>query len=158
MSFRVRRGPLVFIRFRVMCMVRVVSRCVPLCIGMALIASTAAASPLSAAVDRTFQISNTSPALSPKHAILREGRRVSDQAAALEAVQYALSRVADGSLYIWHRPNGLMSGSVKPTATFKAANGMLCRHLVVEISSEEKFRTMEGIACRGARGIWRLDG
>lgn len=141
-----------------MCLVRVVSRCVPHLAGLALIASTAVASPLSAAVDRTSPISNEHIAVPPQHAILREGRRVSDEAAVLEAVQFALSRVADGSLYVWHRPSGLMSGSVKPTATFKDANGMLCRHLVVEISTEAKFRTMEGIACRGARGIWRLDG
>lgn len=135
-----------------------VARCVLASAGLALIASTAAASPLFAAVEQSSLRSAGRDAFSPQHAILKPGRFTSDHAAALESVQIALSRVADGSMYVWHRPSGLMSGSVKPTATFRAHNGELCRHLVMEISSEENFRTLEGIACRAANGVWRLDG
>lgn len=124
---------------------------------MALVASTAAASPLSAAVEQTSD-ERIRHAQQFKHAILKTGRNFTDQAAALESVQIALSRVADGSMYIWHRPSGTLSGSVKPTASFRRPNGELCRHLVMELSSELDFRTVEGIACREANGVWRLEG
>lgn len=83
---------------------------------------------------------------------------MTERAAVLEKVQIALSQVADGSTYIWHRPNGIMSGSVKPTASFRRPDGQLCRHLVLEISSEDDFRTLEGIACRERGGRWSLEG
>lgn len=135
-----------------------VSRCVSAFAGLALLASTAAASPLSAAVGQPSVRAQTSLELQRKFAILKEGRLLSDRAAAMESVQIALSRVADGSTYIWHRPSGLYSGSVKPTKSFRTPNGELCRHIVVEMSSEEDFRVVEGIACRGANKVWRLDG
>jgi surface antigen len=136
---------------------RRVSRCVPAFAGLALVASTAAASPLSAAVEQATDVAEKSAPQS-KHAILKSGRIMTDRAAALESVQIALARVADGSTYIWHRPNGILSGSIKPTITFRRANGELCRHVIVEMSSEEDFRVVEGIACRETNGQWRLEG
>ena len=141
-----------------MCLTKIVSRCVPAIAGLALVASTAAASPLSAAVEQTSAGHGGPHIREFKHAILKPGRNFTDRAAALESVQIALSRVADGSIYIWHRPGGTFSGSVKPTASFRRPNGELCRHLVMEISSEIDFRTVEGVACREANGVWRLEG
>ncbi len=132
-------------------------RAVPVLAGLALSASTAAASPLSAAVDEPAV--KAAPALpGPNPAIVRPARRVDARSAALEGAQIALSRVPDGSTYIWHRHDGTFSASFKPTVTFRGAGGELCRHLVMELSSERDFRVAEGVACREADGTWRLEG
>jgi len=135
-----------------------VLRCVSAIAGMALVASTAVASPLSAAVEQNFGLAHAHRVPDTKHAILKTGRIFTDRAAALESVQIALSRVADGSTYIWHRPNGILSGSVKPTVSFRRPSGQLCRHLVIEMSSEDDFRVVEGVACREPNGRWSLEG
>lgn len=134
------------------------SRCVSAVAGLALVASTAVASPLSTAVEQPLAAARQHAAPGYKHAFQKPGRLMTDRAAALESVQIALARVADGSMYVWHRPSGTFSGSVKPTSTFRRTNGELCRHLVMELSSEENFRTVEGVACREANGVWRLEG
>jgi surface antigen len=82
----------------------------------------------------------------------------SDEIAALEVVQIALSEVGDGSSYIWHRRNGRLSGIVQPTASFRDHNGQICRHVIVSLSSGSYSRQAEGIACRLANGIWQLEG
>jgi surface antigen len=81
-----------------------------------------------------------------------------DEAAALEAVQVALSEVGDGSTYVWHRYGGRLSGLVQPTQSFKDVHGRICRHLVVTLSDTSRQRRAEGIACRLADGIWQLEG
>ncbi len=81
-----------------------------------------------------------------------------DAIAALEAVQLALSEVSDGATYIWHRRHGRLSGAVKPTSSFKDTNGQICRHIVMAMTSGEYSRKAEGIACRGAKGVWTLEG
>jgi surface antigen len=46
---------------------------------------------------------------------------------ALEAIRVALTDVAGGVSYVWHRRYGELSGLVQPTQSFKAADGRLCR-------------------------------
>ncbi len=81
-----------------------------------------------------------------------------DEIAALESVQYALSQVADGSSYVWHRSHGMLSGVVQPTSSFKDAEGQVCRHIVVILNSLDTTSKTETIACRMPDGIWQLDG
>lgn len=90
----------------------------------------------------------------PQRAILG----LQDEIAALESVQLALSQVADGSTYVWHRGNGLLSGIVRPTSSFKDVDGQVCRHIVVALTSLNTTRQIESIACRTSDGIWQLDG
>lgn len=94
----------------------------------------------------------------PKFAGLRAPLDVSDEIATLETVQLALSEVGDGSSYVWHRYHGRLSGVVTPTASFKDANGSVCRHLVIVLSSGDQSRRSEGVACRLPTGIWQLQG
>lgn len=82
----------------------------------------------------------------------------SDELAALEAVQIALSEVGDGSSYVWYRRNGRLSGLIQPTFSFKDHSGNVCRHLIVSLSSGAYTRKVEGIACRLLSGVWQLDG
>lgn len=76
----------------------------------------------------------------------------------LESVQLALSRVADGSSYVWHRSHGRLSGVVRPTSSFKDARGQVCRHLTVVLNSLDTTKRTEAIACRLENGIWQIDG
>ncbi len=83
---------------------------------------------------------------------------VQDEIAALESVQLALSQVADGSTYVWHRSHGMLSGIVQPTSSFKDAEGQVCRHIVVVLNSLDITSRTEAIACRMPDGIWQFDG
>jgi surface antigen len=79
-----------------------------------------------------------------------------DEYAALESVQFALTEVADGSSYVWHRPHGRLSGLVKPVSSFKDAHGGVCRHAVVVLSGNDTTKRTEIVACRLPTGIWQL--
>ena len=81
-----------------------------------------------------------------------------DELAVLQAVHTALTEVADGATYVWHRNHGHLSGLVRPTSSFKYADGTVCRHIVLMLSSRRYNRKAEGIACRGDNGVWSLDG
>jgi surface antigen len=80
----------------------------------------------------------------------------SDEYAALESVQFALTEVADGASYIWHREHGNLSGLVKPVSSFKDTRGNVCRHAVIVLSAHSTKRT-EIVACRLPTGIWQLE-
>ncbi|MGE5266147.1 MAG: hypothetical protein ACM3L9_02165 [Deltaproteobacteria bacterium] len=100
----------------------------------------------------------------PKFAELKSGPDgepaldASDRMAALSSIHQALSATADGASYVWHRSNGRVSGLVRPTSSFKNVEGSICRHLVVMLTTGQKTRKTEGIACRGAGGVWSLEG
>ncbi len=96
--------------------------------------------------------------LKPKFADLKLPLDEADEIAALESVQFALTEVADGSSYIWHRSNGRLSGVVKPLTSFKDTHGSICRHVLVVLNSTDLTKKTETVACRLASGIWELDG
>lgn len=81
-----------------------------------------------------------------------------DEDAALESVQLALTEVADGSSYIWHRSHGRLSGIVKPISSFKDTHGAVCRHAAVVLSGLKDSKQTEIVACRLATGVWQLEG
>ena len=94
----------------------------------------------------------------PKFADLKLPLDESDEIAALESVQFALTEVADGSSYVWHRSNGRLSGVVKPLTSFKDPKGGICRHVLVVLNSPDLTKKTETVACRLATGVWELDG
>ena len=94
----------------------------------------------------------------PKFAGLGAELDESDEIAALENLQVALSKVGDGSSYVWHRANGRLSGLVQPTASFRNEKGRICRHIMVLLTTGERTKKREGIACRLENGLWRLEG
>lgn len=81
-----------------------------------------------------------------------------DEIAALSSIQHALSATADGATYVWHRNNGRLSGLVQPTSSFKSSAGGVCRHVIVMLTTGEKTRKTEGVACRQENGVWSLEG
>lgn len=79
-----------------------------------------------------------------------------DEIAALERIQYALDEVGDGSVYVWKRWHGKLSGVIHPTVSFKDKDGKVCRHLVVLMTTGERTKRIESIACRLPTGRWQL--
>lgn len=78
--------------------------------------------------------------------------------AALESIQMGLTRMDDGSPFVWRHASGNLSGIVRPTASFRNAEGRLCRHVVVLLTTGYKTSTAEGIACRLPNRRWVLEG
>lgn len=81
-----------------------------------------------------------------------------DEIAALESIQMGLSEMDDGEPFVWRRVNGRLSGIVRPTTSFRNAEGRLCRHVVVLLTTGYKTGTAEGIACRLPDRRWLLEG
>ncbi len=81
-----------------------------------------------------------------------------DQIAALESVQFALSEVADGSSYVWHRSHGRLSGVIKPIRSHKTIAGSVCRTILVVLNTTDLTKKTEAIACRMSNGVWQIEG
>ncbi len=81
-----------------------------------------------------------------------------DAAAALEAVDVALTQASDGATYVWRRHHGRLAGTVRPTSTFRDADGRMCRHIEIQLRLGTYQRRTEGVACRGQDGVWLLEG
>lgn len=109
-----------------------------------------------------YQARFNDPALAPIgprelpqiHARIEPG----DDIAALEAVDIALTQASDGATYVWRRGGGRIVGAVRPTNTFRDADRRICRHIEMQIRLGSYNRRTEGIACRGADGVWELEG
>ncbi|MFT3731463.1 MAG: hypothetical protein QM780_08585 [Hyphomicrobium sp.] len=96
----------------------------------------------------------------PKLPDVKDARGIldeSDEYAALESIQFALTEVADGSSYVWRRDHGRLSGVVKPVSSFKDTHGSVCRHAVVVLSGLATTKSTEIVACRLATGIWQVE-
>lgn len=89
---------------------------------------------------------------------LKSSLDASDEIAALAAVQFTLTEVADGSTFQWHRAHGRLSGLFEPTSSFRDGAGQVCRHLRITLISGLVTRKVEGVACRDGKGLWMLDG
>lgn len=94
----------------------------------------------------------------PRFADLPTALDEKDEIAALESVQLALSRMGDGSAFVWRLRNGRLAGVVRPTSSFRSQAGAVCRHLELLLTTGVKTRKTEGIACRLTNGRWQLEG
>lgn len=130
-------------------------RCVPSPFGLALLATAAVATPLSTAAERPLNVKAKTPALP---AIVRNGQPGNEKTAALLGLHAALSRAPDGATHIWYATSGHVSGTVRPTATFRRHDGRLCRHIETTVTTGDATRRSEGIACRMLDGGWLLEG
>ncbi len=82
--------------------------------------------------------------------------RAKDAAATLEAIDTALRSVRDGGSFVFHRNRGALTGIIKPTRTFRAHDGRLCRDIEVELNAQHRARRVVGTACLDAQDTWRL--
>ncbi len=81
-----------------------------------------------------------------------------DATAALDGIRIALSEVADGGSYVWHRRDGVLSGMAQPKSSFKDQTGLPCRNLTVMLNTYGRSSRIDGVACRNADGRWHLTG
>lgn len=95
---------------------------------------------------------------SASRAALRQHLNAVDRLAALEAVQLALSETGDGGDHVWHVAGRQLRGVIRPTASFRGADGRLCRHFIYALILDQQETRVEGIACRDPDGIWSLTG
>lgn len=131
-------------------------------IGPAPVANKAAASqpPLRQPLSRRPQ--EPAPQLRQSFTVHRPSARSqldeNDALAALESLHFALSEVADGSSYVWHRSHGGLSGVVQIAASFRGSDDRICRRAIVVFTSGGDSERTETIACREASGVWKIEG
>ncbi len=82
----------------------------------------------------------------------------SDRAAALQALDLALSELGDGVTLVWQRPERGLVGRIKPVSAFRDDKGRVCRHVVYSLALGTYQRQIEGVACRESNGSWSLSG
>ena len=82
----------------------------------------------------------------------------SDRAAAVQALQLALSELGDGVTLVWQRPERGLVGRIKPVSAFRDDQGRVCRHVVYSLALGTYQRQIEGVACRRHDGSWTLSG
>lgn len=80
-----------------------------------------------------------------------------DRVAALQAIQFTLDEVGDGSTYLWHRKSGDLHGFVKPVESYLDDQGRVCRRLKLALTVGEFSREVEGTACRAEDRRWLLE-
>ncbi|MFT5508600.1 MAG: hypothetical protein ACI89J_001676 [Hyphomicrobiaceae bacterium] len=103
---------------------------------------------------------NSSPVILRRQPLIRPSSKLGlgDEIATLHAIHTALSSVGDGGAFVWQRGNGLLTGLIRPTTSFKSNNGEICRHIIIRLNSKLYTREAEGIACRDTTGAWSLSG
>ena len=82
----------------------------------------------------------------------------SDRAAAMQALELALSELGDGVTLVWRRPERDLVGRIKPVSAFRDDQGRVCRHVVYSLALGTYQRQIEGVACRESDGSWSLSG
>lgn len=110
-----------------------------------------------------FLLPPASPSLAqvtetPSLAELKAGLKPDDRRTALEALQVALTEMADGATFAWQRPARRLEGKVTPIAAFRDNRGRLCRRVIYWLSLGGYDRQIEGIGCREPDGSWSLSG
>jgi surface antigen len=82
----------------------------------------------------------------------------SDRAAAVQALELALSELGDGVTLVWERPERALTGRIKPVSVFRDDKGRVCRHVHYSLVLGTYQREIEGVACREPDGSWSLSG
>ena len=82
----------------------------------------------------------------------------SDRAAAMQALELALSELGDGVTLVWRRPERDLVGRIKPVSAFRDDQGRVCRHVLYSLALGTYQRQIEGVACRESDGSWSLSG
>ena len=82
----------------------------------------------------------------------------SHRAAAMQALELALSELGDGVTLVWRLPERELVGRIKPVSAFRDDQGRVCRHVVYSLALGTYQRQIEGVACRESDGSWSLSG
>ena len=132
----------------------------PIIIGAgALVLSVFAPAPLPLmAGESGAEVAATSRGQQPGLSELKARLDRSDRAAAMQALELALSELGDGVTLVWQRPERGLVGRIKPVSAFRDGQGRVCRHVVYSLALGTYQRQIEGDACREQDGSWSLAG
>ena len=135
-------------------------RCVFAVIAIGTNLGAAAAANIDEIVDPPFPVREPSKSLQSPTETPRATSSLDDvdAAAALDGIRIALTEVADGGTYVWHRRDGVLSGMAQPTTSFKDTAGLPCRNLTVMLNTYGRSSRIDGVACRNNVGRWQLTG
>lgn len=78
-----------------------------------------------------------------------------DQQYHYETTQQALETQKTGQSITWNNPDTGHSGSVMPTRTYTAADGVACREFTQTIYVDGRYEEVKGNACRQPDGTWK---
>jgi surface antigen len=70
-------------------------------------------------------------------------------------LQYTLEHALSRSTREWSNPGSGHSGSVTPTRTYKASNGLYCRSFVETLTVGRRTERYRDDACRDVDGKWK---
>ena len=79
-----------------------------------------------------------------------------DRAYMRSSTQEGLEYGKIGSKTRWSNPDSGNSGVIKPTRTYKEANGQDCREFEQTVFVNQKQETATGRACRDSDGTWKI--
>lgn len=132
----------------------------PIIIGAgALVLSVFAPAPLPlTAGESGAEVAATSRGQQPGLSELKARLDRSDRAAAMQALELALSELGDGVTLVWQRPERGLVGRIKPVSAFRDGQGRVCRHVLYSLTLGTYQRQIEGVACREQDGSWSLAG
>ena len=79
-----------------------------------------------------------------------------DRAAYDRTTQKGLAAAGDGEVVGWKNPETGNSGIFRPTNSFYAADGRLCRQYRATVAFKDGVRSGAGMACRNSDGQWQV--
>lgn len=79
-----------------------------------------------------------------------------DRAAYDRTAQKGLAEAKDGEVLDWKNPETGNSGIFRPTNSFYAADGRLCRQYRATVALEDDVRSGAGMACQKPDGQWQV--
>ena len=79
-----------------------------------------------------------------------------DRLYATQTANNALERNPSGQRSTWSNPDSGHSGSVTPTRTVYASDGLPCRDYETTVTIDGRTETAVGRACRQSDGTWRI--
>jgi len=80
----------------------------------------------------------------------------SDLALYGQTAERGLAEASDGTTLTWNNPQTGNSGAFRPTQTFYASSGMLCRNYRATVAYDGGIQSADGAACRQADGKWKI--
>ena len=79
-----------------------------------------------------------------------------DRAAYDRTIQKGLAEAENGEVVDWKNPETGNSGIFRPTNSFYAADGRLCRQYRATVAFKDDVRSGAGMACRNSDGQWQV--
>jgi len=73
-----------------------------------------------------------------------------------QTVEKGLAEASDGTTLTWKNPETGNSGAFRPTQTFYANSGALCRNYRATVAYDGGVQSADGAACRRSDGTWQI--